>query len=460
MRMTAGELARAVRGTLQGDANVLVAGAEVDSRRLTAGDLFVALPGARRDGHEFVPAALAGAAAVALVRRDTELPPPPPGRALVRVDDPLAAYHAMARAEAARRSWKVAAVTGSVGKTTTKHFLAHLLACRFVTGASEGNRNSTLGLPAQLLRQPEDIEVFVAEMGMSHAGELDALGAMLPPDVLLYTRLAGVHLEFFADMSALVEAKAELLAHLDPDGTLVINASDPLQAAFPSRTRARTLTYGDEHSWGRLEAFADRGLLGSRFRLVLGPERCDVELPLAGLHQAENLLAAAVAAAAVGLDAGDVPAAAASLKAEVHRGSVHRRGDGVTVVDDSYNASPVAVQRMLELLAAAPGRRVAVLGEMYELGERTEEAHREVGRAAAAACDVLVAVGREPASALAAAARIAGLAAAAVHHVTSAEAAAARVTDLLEPGDVVLVKGSRGVGLDRTVAALLAGGGA
>lgn len=451
--MTASELALLVGGTVEGRRELEVSGAEVDSRRLEAGDLFVALPGARRDGHEFVAAGLEVAAA-ALVRADVELAPPPEGRALVRVADPLAAYHALAAHERRSRGWRVAAVTGSVGKTTTKDFLAALIARRLATGASSGNRNNTLGLPSEILSQPDGIEVFVAEAGMSTPGELTVLGEILRPQVLLYTRIAHVHTEFFPDIEGIVSAKAELLPWLDPEGTLVFNAADPHQREFPTLTRARALRYGAADADARLEEVEDLGLLGSRFRLVLPGGTAAVELAMAGLHQAENLLAAAAAASTFGITADEVAAAAGGLRADPHRGQVLRLADGVVVVDDSYNASPLAVRRLLELLARAPGRRVAVLGEMYELGPLAAAAHDEVGRAAAAVCDLLVAVGGADAARLAAAARAAGLADDRISHTEDAEEAAALLEKLLRPGDVVLVKGSRGVGLDRTVAAL------
>jgi UDP-N-acetylmuramoyl-tripeptide--D-alanyl-D-alanine ligase len=176
--MTVADVARVVGGAVEGNAAVRLLGAEVDTRRLEGGDLFVALPGARRDGHEFVGAALETAAA-ALVRRNADLAPPPPERALVRVDDPLPAYQELARHERRERAWQVAAVTGSVAKTTTKNFLAALLAPHHRVGASQGNRNNTLGLPAEILSQDPEIEIFVAEAGMSSPGELATLGEIL-----------------------------------------------------------------------------------------------------------------------------------------------------------------------------------------------------------------------------------------------------------------------------------------
>ncbi len=452
--MTVAEIARVVGGRVEGAGEALVCGVEVDSRRVETGDLFVALPGARHDGHEFAMAALETAAA-SLVRSDAELSAPPADRALVRVDDPLAAYHELARHERRQRPWRVAAVTGSVAKTTTKDFLAALLAPHHRTGVTGGNRNSTLGLPAELLSQDPEIEIFVAEAGMSRAGELAALGEILRPQVLVYTRIAPVHTEFFPDLSGIVRAKAELIPWLDSDGVLVVNADDPSQGGFAAQTRARVLRYGAADAEARIEDVEDRGLLGSRFTLVLPDGEAAVELAIPGRHQAENLLAAATGASAFGVRADQVAATAPTLRAPEHRGRVLSVAGGVSLVDDSYNASPLAVRRMLELLGRAPGRRVAVLGEMYELGALAAEAHRHAGEEAAGACDLLVAVGGGDAERIAAGARAAGMPDGLVHVVTDAERAAELLAHALRPDDVVLVKGSRGVGLDRTVAALV-----
>ena len=457
--MTVADVARVVGGAVEGNGAVRLLGAEVDTRRLEGGDLFVALPGARRDGHEFVSAALETAAA-ALVRRDADLTSPPPERALVRVDDPLPAYHELARHERRERAWQVAAVTGSVAKTTTKNFLAALLAPHHRVGASQGNRNNTLGLPAEILSQDPEIEVFVAEAGMSSPGELATLGEILRPQLLLYTRIAPVHTEFFPDLAGIVRAKAELLPWLDDEGTLVINADDPNQDGYPAETGASVIRYGGKDSEARIEDVEDRGLLGCRFRLVLPDGEAEVEMNLPGQHQAENLLAAAAAASAFGVRAEQVAATAPELIAPEHRGRVIAIGDGISLVDDSYNASPLAVQRLLELLARAPGRRVAVLGEMYELGDLAQEAHRHAGEQAAAACDLLIAVGGADAGLISAGAREAGLRDESIHLVEDADRAAELLRRVLCTGDVVLVKGSRGVGLDRTVAALAAEGAA
>lgn len=454
MQLTAAEVAGLVAGSVVGSGDIRITGAEVDSRRVRHGDLFVALRGSRSDGHAFVADALAVAAA-ALVRYDAEFDGIPSSRALIQVEDPLKAYWELARSERECRGWRVVAITGSVGKTTTKEMLAALLEPTLAVGFSEGNRNSTLGLPAEMLSQPEEVEVFVAEAGMSRAGELDTIGSLITPQVLLYTRISPVHTQFFPDFDGIIRAKAELLRHLDPAGTLVINADDPHQQEFPEETSASVLRYGVPGTDGWLSDVEDRGLFGTRFRLHLPSGDAAVELGLAGLHQAENLLAAATAAEAFGVDAAGVAEIAPKLEAAPHRGRVHRLSAGVTIVDDSYNASPLAMRHLLAMLAMAPGRRVAVLGEMYELGDRSTEAHRQVGLEAAASSDIVVATGGGGAAELAKAALSAGLKGDMVHHMDDAEAALELLNALLQPGDVVLIKGSRGVGLDRIVDAFL-----
>lgn len=450
--MTAGDVARCVGGTAEGRADVVITGAEVDTRLLRRGDLFVALPGERHDGHEFVAEAFERGAA-ALVSERADLEPVPDGRALIRVADPTEAYWELARIERSNRQWTVCAVTGSVGKTTVKEFIAHLAAPFRSTGKTTGNRNNTLGLPAQVLSQPADVAVFVAEAGMSRPGELDVLGRILwPIDVLVYTKIAPAHTEFFSGLEGIVRAKAELLPYLDGSGTLVINAQDPLQRDFPAETAANVLRFGGDGDI-RMAVLEDRGLLGTRFELVAPDGSATVELDLPGRHQAENLVAAAAAAHALGLDVEQIAAAVPGIKAAPHRGRLYRLADGVTVVDDSYNASPVATSTMLDLLASSPGRRVAVLGEMYELGHLTDSAHRSVGANAAAACDLLLAVGASAAQVLAEAARASG--AKSVRVAEDAARATEILRSILQPGDVVLVKGSRGVGLDRTVVDLV-----
>ncbi|MGE5236489.1 MAG: UDP-N-acetylmuramoyl-tripeptide--D-alanyl-D-alanine ligase [Acidobacteriota bacterium] len=447
MRRTAAELARRLSAPLSG-ADTMVTGVAIDSRAVRPGDLFVAIPGERVDGHDFLAEAAARGAAAALVGRRIahEL-------SQVVVPDPVAALQAIAAVERVAAGFRVAAVTGSVAKTTTKEILAALLARSFRVGATRGSRNSQAGFPAELCSQPDGLEWFVAELGMSHAGELDRLGRVAQPDALLYTVIAPVHLEYFPSVEAIAEAKAELIPYLRRDGTLVVNADDPLVNALADRFPGRVVRYGTpEGAALRLEGYEGRGLLGARFRLAGPGLDIPVDWEIAGRHQATNLLAAAACALALGVPAGEIAPCAALARPSRHRGEVFPLASGATLVDDSYNASPVAVRQMLELLAATPGHRVAVLGEMLELGERTLAFHREVGALAGRAADLVVAVGGPAAGALAAAVESAR-----AYHVPDAAAALDLLGSLLRPGDVILVKGSRAIALDRLADTLRAG---
>ncbi len=430
-----------------GAEHVWLAGVAFDSREVKPKDLFVAVPGEKTDGHLFVGEAATRGAAAALVSRRVDASVPQ-----LVVPDTVAALQSLAGQVRRTAGFRVAAVTGSVGKTTTKSFLAALLARRFRVAQTQGSRNSQLGLPAEMCNLSGDVDWFVAEAGMSRKGELCRLGEVLRPQALLYTRIAPVHLEFFPSVEAIAEAKAELIPFLDPEGVLVVNASDPYQESFASRFCGRTIRYGlPEKSDVWVEKVTSRGLLGSNL-VLRGPHGpWAVELPLPGLHQVENFLAAACLGLALGVPREELALAARELRPQPHRGEVHTLPSGALLVDDSYNASPVAVARMLELLAQTPGHRVAVLGEMLELGEKAADFHREIGVTARSVCHRLVAVGGENARVLAEAYGPGGT------WVASVEEAKSLLQNGLAEGDVVLVKGSRGIGLDRLVSALVAG---
>lgn len=445
MRRQVAELALVLNVPHTGDGAAVVTGAATDSRAVRPGDLFVALPGARVDGHRFVPQAAASGAAAALVGQPVDVALPQ-----IVVPDTQTALQTLARHERAHAGYRLLALTGSIGKTTTKEMLVALLGAAFPVGFTRGNRNSEIGFPAELCSQPEGIRWMVAELGMSHAAELDRLGAIARPDALLYTVVAPVHLEFFPSVDAIAEAKAELIPHLRPDGVLILNAADPLVAAFDRRFAGRVVRYGTPGSDFWLEAFRPEGLLGSSFVLRAPGGGLAIRLPLPGRHQAENLLAAVAAALTLEVPPSQVVEAAATLRPAPRRGEVHRLEDGIVLVDDSYNASPQAMARVLEMLQGTPGRRVAVLGEMLELGPTAPELHRQVGEQAARSADVVIAVGPLHASALAE-----GAGERCLRAVPDAAAALELLRTAVRPGDVVLVKASRGIGLDRVVDGLV-----
>jgi UDP-N-acetylmuramoyl-tripeptide--D-alanyl-D-alanine ligase len=465
-RWRVADAAAAVGGRATGDAEAAFAGAAIDSRALHGGELFIAFAGSRTDGHRFVPEAFGRGAAAAMVNGDAEVAAPPAGRALIAVPDTFRALHDLARATRARTPERLVGITGSAGKTTTKELLAEMLGARFRVARTQGNFNNLYGLPLTLLAVPEGTEWLVAEMGMSTAGELRQLSELARPDVALFTVVRPAHLEFFPSVRAIADAKAELLAGLAPGGLIVANADDP-EVARIARSAApsghRVVWYGVEsrHAAAEVRALgiapAPGGRVGSRFTLVAGAagdESVAVELPLHGLYNVENCLAAAACAWALGVTLPAIAHAVAGARPAAKRGVVHRLAGAVTLIDDSYNSNPDALDRALESAALLPAyRRWAVLGDMRELGPEAARFHREAGeRAAAAGFSPIAGVG-ELARGLAEGARAQG--ADAVWLAGAADAAEWAAGELRD-GDLVLVKGSRGVGLEAVVERLLA----
>ncbi|HEX2254528.1 MAG TPA: UDP-N-acetylmuramoyl-tripeptide--D-alanyl-D-alanine ligase [Thermoanaerobaculia bacterium] len=475
-----------------GDGAATWRGAAFDSRKIQGNELFFALRGGVTDGHRYVAAAIAAGAGAAVIHQDlpegTELPP---GANLIRVDDTYEALHALTRhvrfggAGHARVPRRLVSITGSAGKTTTKELVTAVLGRRYRVAKNEGNFNNLYGFPLSLLGIPEDTEWMVAEMGMSSAGELSQLSRLSRPEVVVYTNVRPVHLEFFDSVRGIAEAKAELLEGLVPGGLVVANADDPEVRRFVRREAERRHAAGDEIdvAWygrgggdgegpapkvtARDVGPAGGGEPGSRFTLVVagdGGGEVEVHLPVHGEYNVENFLAAAACGVRLGVPLAEIAAGAAQVRSAAGRGSVHRLPGGGLLIDDTYNSNPDALRRALasaaELAAgradAATGRRWAVLGDMLELGPEGPRFHRECGAAAAELGFAPVAGVGELCRELVAGARASG--AEARWFATAGEAADA-LAGALAPGDVVLVKGSRGVGLDRVVERLLAAAG-
>ena len=458
MKLGSHAVTEMVSGSAHGPSTVFT-GVSIDSRTVAPGDLFVALKGPNHDGHDFVAEALKKAAG-ALVSRELPEGAVPRGRAIIRVADTLASLQHLAWHLREARKLTVVAVTGSVGKTTTKDMTAGVLSRRFRTGRSRGNLNNAIGCPLEVVRLPEECEVAVLEMGMSTPGELRLLSELLRPDVAVVTAVAPVHLVNFASLDDVMEAKGEILAGVGPKGTFVANADDPRSVAIGKRHAGRVVSYGlsgaDDLFATATDVVEEQGK--SRFTLRLGHERAAVALPLPGRHNVSNFLAASAVAGVLGMHAAEVAAAAPSLAPARHRGEVREMPGGGLLYDDTYNSSPAALAAAFEAFVNAAGarRKLAVAGEMLELGPESARFHREAGKTLGARCDVLVAVrgpgaGPENAAALAQGAREAGMAAESVHVAAVAAAAAALVRGALRPGDALFVKGSRGVGLDRLV---------
>ncbi len=440
---------------LAGDPERVVDAYAIDTRGLGPGALFFALKGVR-DGHEFLTDAAARGAAGAVVSQ--ALLSPAPGFALVRVDDTLLALQALARDVLAARPRKVVGITGSTGKTTTKEFAAALLAGRYRVLKSEGNFNNRLGLPLSLLRLGPDDEVAVLEMGMSAPGEIRELAGIAPPDVALITNVHPVHLAFFPDLRAVALAKREILEGARPGAVAVLNGDDPLVAEIAAGWRGRRVSFGFGPACDiRALDVRRRGYEGAAFRLRYGAAEADLELPFLYDSAVLNFLAAAGAALALDVPLADIMARVPALAAPGMRGVPIGLAGGVRLVDDSYNSNPGALEMALRSLAVLPAKRkVAVLGDMLELGAGEADFHREAGRLVKRlGWDVLVTIG-PLARFMADGAAAEGLAACAIHAFPDAAAAAEAVPALVCDGDLVLVKGSRSVGSERVVARLKA----
>ncbi len=462
MRWTVREVARAlgVAPPAGLDPVARLAGVTIDSRTLVRGELFVAIHGPRHDGHTFVAAALAGGALAAVVQRDRlgEYPEAVQAK-LLPVDDTLAALQQLARA--VRRAWgrRLAGVTGSVGKTTTKEILAALLAARFRVLKSEANLNNEYGLPLTLLRLDDADEAAVVELGMSHRGEIARLAEIAEPDVGVVTAVAPVHLEFFSSVEEIALAKRELIEGLRGQQTVtVLNADDERVAEFARLARGRVVTYGlNSGAEFRADAIEDRSAQGSAFDLVAPNGRVRLELPLVGRHNVSNALGALAAASVWGVGAAEALRVFPQLAPAAMRGEVLRFESGFAVINDCYNSNPVALGAMLDLLAATPGyrRRILVAGEMLELGKTSPELHRAAGqRAAAVACiDWIIGV-QGDAARLVEGATEAGHPPERAKFFPDAAEAAEFLIGLVAPGDLLLVKGSRGVKMERVVEAL------
>ena len=415
-----------------------------DSRQLASGQLFVPLVGERFDGHAFLPQAAAIGAQAAVVQRD-RAPDVPPALLHWLVDDTLDAYQQLATLHRRSRKVPVVAVTGSAGKTTTRELIRAALASLGPVVASSGNENNDIGVPLTLLKASEGDRAVVVEMGMRGLGEIDRLSRCAEPDVAVITNIGTAHIGRLGSRDAIATAKCEITSRLKADGLLVIPAGDPLlEAAVGKGWSGRLCRVALSGDPGCVDADLIGELDPASNALLLAGQR--LSLPLAGRHNARNLLLAIAVAQELGVPLTDLQ----QLAVDVPGGRNRRlQLGGLTLLDETYNASPEAVLAALELLAAQPGRRFAVLGTMLELGEQSLSLHRQVAeRAAALGIDGLVVVSDGPeAQAMAEAA--ASLPALAV--VAAPEQAAQPLAQWLQGGDVLLLKASRGVALERLI---------
>jgi UDP-N-acetylmuramoyl-tripeptide--D-alanyl-D-alanine ligase len=430
------------------DHNAVAQGYSIDSRTVRPGEVFFAVQGERFDGHDFVEQALEKGALAAVVRKD-QIARYAVKTRLLAVEDTLTALQTLATA--VRRLWgkPLVGVTGSAGKTTTKEAIAHVLASRWRVLKSEGNFNNHFGLPLMLLKLEPGHDVAVIEMGMSHAGEITALANIAQPEIGVVTNVAPVHLEYFGSVAEIARAKYELVASLPASGTAVLNADDEYVSQFGRDFKGKTVMYGLRVTADvRAENIEPRGTQGSTFDLVVGGCREHALLPLVGAHNIYNALAAVAVGLQYGLTPSDAVRALVSLSPSEKRGQVVQIGN-ITVLNDCYNSNPKALVSMVDTLAAMPAqRRIVVAGEMLELGPAGENMHRESGKhAAEKKIDMLLGV-RGLAQAMVETAQQSGMRA---EFVATPEQAGEWLAREARDGDVILLKASRGVKLEKAL---------
>ncbi|HUX07035.1 MAG TPA: UDP-N-acetylmuramoyl-tripeptide--D-alanyl-D-alanine ligase [Acidobacteriota bacterium] len=454
MRYTIGEICKITGAKADGlSLETGVEGWSIDSRTVQRGDIYFSIVGENHDGHKFAPDSLAKGASAAVVRHDYRFPGKVNG-GLLRCGDPLEVMHSLASHSRNEEGLRLVGITGSCGKTTTKDITAALLGSRLKTGKNKGNLNNIWGLPLGLLRRPVGLDIYVCEMGMSLAGELSGVTRIGRPEVAVFTNIHGVHLMNFKSVREIAEAKAEILEGVPPDGVVVANADDPEVMRITHRSGLCTVTFGIENSADLTAAgIEDRGINGLSFELRLEGRTISIAAPLPGMHNLQNVLAAFATCTALGFTPEDVMGGLNNLDMSPARTQLVRFADGWTLYDDTYNSNPQALRLTLETIKRSNGyqRRIAVLGDMLELGPGEEEEHVKAGRMIAGMdLDRLIVVG-PLARHMAASALEAGMDPAAIKIADNKEAVIEVLDGQIRPGDLILIKGSRGVKMETIV---------
>lgn len=440
------EIAALSGGRLSGNDGITVSRVSKDTRSIAPGDLYLALRGGNFDGNEFVAAAAQSGAVAAIVDRDAAAPA---GFPLIRVDDSLAALQKLASGWRDRLSLRVAGITGSSGKTSTKELTAAVLAARFRVNKTQGNLNNHFGLPLTVLSASQADQAAVWEMGMNHPGEIAPLAAIARPDVAIVTNIGVSHIEFFGHRDGIAAEKAELIAAVHAGGAVIIPAEDDYADFLAERAGRRRVIHG---GLGAADVRADALIIderGTSFRVHAFGDSATARIPVTGEHMVRNATLAIAAGLEFGLSLEECVAGLA--EARLTGGRLEQKLiRGVRFLDDSYNANPDSVEAALKTLAAVPaaGRRIAVLGRMGELGSHALAGYQRVGRAAALSAQTLVAVGPETAP-LGEAARAAGLTD--LYETPNTQEAARLLREITREGDVVLVKGSRSARMEQVL---------
>ena len=463
--ITLNDIIFALTGIVNPENRMMVTEAVVDSRKAIPGSLFIALPGERSDGHNFVKLAFENGAALALIQRDIDsgfrvldlrnanpnqeisIPQPP---FCIRVDDSLKSLQDIARYWRQKLSARVIAITGSVGKSSTKELTSEVLSRKFHTFKNPGNYNNEIGLPLTILNLGQGYERLVLEMGFYYPGEISFLCEIAKPDVGIVTNIGTVHAERAGSQEAIAKGKAELVEALNPspEGIAILNFDDPFVKGMASKTKARILFYGlDSGADVWADEIQGQGLKGIRFRMHYHDDSMVLEVPMLGRHSVQTILRASTAGLAEGMTMHEVAEALMASNTQLRLVAVQTKS-GALILDDTYNATPESTVAALDLLNELKGQKIAVLGDMLELGQYEQAGHEAVGRRAAEVVNHLIAVGPRGQT-IAETAKLRGLPPTAVTWVADAIQAAEVLKYNLKAGDVVLIKGSHGLRMDR-----------
>lgn len=436
---------KAGMGVIRAASNLEAAGVVLDSRKVEPGFVFVATVGEKADGHDFIPEVFAKGAIGVVCEKEPE---PLPGPCII-VEDSFKALRDIAEFYRQQRPIPLVGITGSVGKTSTKEFIASVLSQKYKTHKTVGNYNNEVGVPLTLLAMPEDAEAAVVEMGINHFGEMHRLSQVAKPDICVMTNIGQCHLEFLGSRDGILKAKCEIFDCMNPDGYVCVNGDDDKLVTIGQVHGKRPVRFGlSRENDIYADEIVSRGLLGSTAVIHTKDQSFPVSVPLPGAHMVMNALAATAVGLRMGLTAEQIAEGIAEVQAVSGRSRVVQAGE-LVLIDDCYNANPVSVKAAIDLLGLASGRKVAVLGDMFELGEKEKELHGEVGRYAAQhGVDCLLCAGGLSES-MCRAAREAGLLQA--HHFADRDALLESIRSFLQPGDSVLIKASHSMGYERIV---------
>ncbi len=451
--MTLKNIARACGGKLFGGREDLeIAGAVMDSRQIEKDFLFFAIQGERVDGHRFIPRVMEKGAACAVCEKlpETEETGKYAG-SYILVEDVKKAMQDIAAFYRSGLDIPVVGITGSVGKTSTKEFIAAVLEQKYKVLKTQGNYNNEIGVPLTLLRIREEHEAAVVEMGINHFGEMHRLSRMAAPDIVVMTNIGDCHLEALGSREGILKAKSEIFDFMKENGTIILNGDDDMLSTIKEVHSHKPVTFGkNKNNLCYATDIRSMGLLGSSAVIHLPSGSFQVRIPLPGEHMVYNALAAAAAGEALGLSAEEIAAGISAVKPTAGRSNLIKCGDKV-VIDDCYNANPVSMCAALDLLAQADTRKTAVLGDMFELGENAEKLHGDVGRyAAELGLDVIICVG-ELSAEMAGDAKAANTGKSEIRYYPAKEDLLRELKDIIKPGDTVLVKASHGMGFAEIV---------